>query len=167
MDHAPAFDAEPLAMDQPATEPLRQRSDPYQSIILNYCTLALQPELSAADEAAMGDILAQSVDDPLLSFWLDEADHWIGHRLGLMPESTLKQQQGKLRRQLGKTWIDAFLDDLQQRTKALQAYLKRAGFYSGAIDGVMGPRTVLAVESLKQQEPEALSLEMLMGNFSH
>ncbi len=165
-DHTPTFDTQSQPMDQIATAIFGQRSDRYQALILNYCTLALQPELSEADEAAMGEILAQAVEDPLLSFWLDEADHWLGHQLQLLQEDTLKHQQGKLRRQLGQTWINAFLDDLQQRTKALQAYLKRVGLYSGAIDGVMGPRTVVAVESLQHHEPDVLPLEVLMGTFS-
>jgi hypothetical protein len=165
MDHAPAFKTEPGPADQTATELFRQCSGSHQALILNYCTLAMQPTLSEADETKMSEILAQSLADPILSFWLDEADYWVGHHLNLLQDDALKQQQGKLRRRLGQTWINTFLDDLQQRTKTLQAYLKRAGLYSGAIDGVMGPSTVLAVESLRQHESDALPLEVLMGTF--
>lgn len=136
---------------------LRQHS----SILIDYCTLALQPTLSAADETRLGDILAQAVDDPLLSFWLDEADGWVGEQLGLLPEETLKQQQSKLRRIIGQTWVDTLWHDLQHRTKALQTYLKRVGVYSGAIDGIMGPNTQHAIESLKTTYPDDLPLGYL------
>lgn len=133
---------------------LRLALQQYRSTLVHYCTLALQPDLSADDETRLGRILAQAVDDPLLSFWLDEADSWVAKHLDLLPEETLQQQQGKLRRILGQTWVDTLWQDLQHRTKALQAYLKRVGVYSGAIDGVMGPTTQHAIESLKTAYPD-------------
>ncbi|MBE9112860.1 peptidoglycan-binding protein [Nodosilinea sp. LEGE 07298] len=133
----------------------------HRSILIDYCTLALQPTLSAADETRLNDILAQAVDNPLLSFWLDEADGWVGEQLDLLPEETLKQQQSKLRRIIGQTWVDTLWHDLQHRTKALQAYLKRVGVYSGAIDGIMGPTTQHAIESLKTAYPDDLPLGYL------
>jgi hypothetical protein len=83
--------------------------------------------------------LAQAVDDPLLSFWLDEADDWVGEHLNLLPEEALKQQQGKLRRIIGQTWVDTLWNDLQHRTKALQAYLKRVGVYRALSTALWGP----------------------------
>ncbi|MGB3309378.1 MAG: peptidoglycan-binding domain-containing protein [Nodosilinea sp.] len=133
----------------------------HRSNLIKYCTLALQPTLSADDETRLDDILAQAVDDPLLSFWLDEADGWVGEQLDLLPEETLKQQQSKLRRTIGQTWVDTLWHDLQHRTKALQAYLKRVGVYSGAIDGIMGPHTQHAIESLKTVYPDDLPLGYL------
>lgn len=133
----------------------------HRSTLIDYCTLALQPTLSAADETRLGQILAQAVDDPLLGFWLDEADGWVGEQLKLLPEEAFKQQQGKLRRIIGQTWVDTIWHDLQHRTKALQAYLKRVGVYSGAIDGIMGPTTQHAIESLKTVYPDDLPLGYL------
>ena len=140
---------------------LRQALQRHRPTLIEYCTLALQPTLSDADEDRLGTILAQAVDDPLLSFWLDEADDWVGGHLNLLPEEALKQQQGKLRRIIGQTWVDTLWNDLQHRTKALQAYLKRVGVYSGAIDGIMGPRTQHAIESLQTVYPEDLPLGYL------
>ncbi|PSR16024.1 hypothetical protein C8255_20010 [filamentous cyanobacterium CCP3] len=130
---------------------LRQALRQHRPTLIAYCTLALQPTLSADDETRLEQILAQAVDDPLLSFWLDEADGWVGEQLQLLPEDLFKQQQGKLRRIIGQTWVDTLWHDLQHRTKALQAYLKRVGVYSGAIDGIMGPTTQRAIESLKTE----------------
>ncbi len=140
---------------------LRQALQQHRTTLIDYCTLALQPQLSAADETRLGAILDQSVDDPWLSFWLDEADGWVGEHLHLLPEESLRQQQSKLRRTLSQTWVDTFWNDLQHRTKALQTYLKRVGVYSGAIDGVMGPTTQRAVESLKTAYPDGLPLGYL------
>lgn len=143
------------------TTALMQSLEQHRSTLITYCTLALQPTLSAADEARMADILNQSLDNSLLSFWLDEADCWVGEHLQVLSESALKQQQSKLKRLIGQTWVDALWHDLQNRTKALQAYLKRVGVYSGAIDGIMGPRTQHAIESLKTAYPDDLPLGYL------
>ena len=140
---------------------LGQTLQQHHSTLVTYCTLALQPTLAADDETRLGEILAQAVDDPLLSFWLDEVDSWVSEQLELLPKETLKQQQGKLRRIIGQTWVDTLWQDLQNRTKALQAYLKRAGVYSGAIDGVVGPSTKHAIESLKLAYPDDLPLGCL------
>lgn len=153
MDHPPLIKVESHAKDETPTDFFGSHCDHHRTLILEYCTLALQPDLSTTDEDRIHDILAQSLDDPLLSFWLDEADHWIEHHLNLLTEDSLKHQQNQLRRRLGPTRITHFWDDLQQRTKALQVYLQQAGLYAGAIDGIMGPRTLLAVESLRQEAP--------------
>lgn len=140
---------------------LKRGLQQHYATLIDYCTLALQSTLSGDDEARLEDILAQAVDDPLLSFWLDEADGWVGEQLDLLSEEALKQQQGKLRRIIGQTWVDTLWADLQHRTKALQAYLTRVGVYSGAIDGILGPNTQHAIESLKTAYPDDLPLEYL------
>lgn len=140
-------------------EALVQSLDQHRPTLVSYLTLALQTHLTAADEDRMVTILTQAIDDPLLSFWIDEADCWAGeHRLS---EEALKQQQTKLRRRIGQTWVDTLWQDLQNRTKALQVYLNRMGVYSGAVDGVMGPMTQRAVESLKKVYPDDLPLGYL------
>jgi hypothetical protein len=128
---------------------------------VTYCGLALQPALTAADEDRLAAILAQAVDDPLLSFWLDEADGWVAEQLNILPPEALRQQQAKLRRTLGQTWVNGVCQDLLSRTKALQTYLRRVGVYSGAIDGVLGPRTQRAIESLQKTYPDELPLGYL------
>lgn len=140
---------------------LMQALKQHHNTLCDYCTLALQPSLSTADQDRLGEILAEAVDDPLLSFWLEEADCWVEEQLHLLPEDILKQQQYKLKRLIGQTWVDNLWADLQHRTKALQTYLKRVGVYSGAIDGVMGPTTQHAVESLKTAYPDELPLGYL------
>ncbi|MGF1520385.1 MAG: peptidoglycan-binding protein [Nodosilinea sp.] len=140
---------------------LMQALRQHHTTLIDYCTLALQPSLSATDEDRLEEILAQAVDDPLLSFWVEEADCWVGEQLDLLSEDALKQQQNKLKRMIGQTWVDTLWHDLQHRTKALQAYLKRVGVYTGAIDGVMGPSTQHAIESLKTVYPDELPLGYL------
>lgn len=140
---------------------LKQGLQQHYATLIDYCTLALQSTLTIDDEDRLEAILTQAVDDPLLSFWLDEADGWVGEQLDLLSEQALEQQQGKLRRIIGQTWVDTLWADLQHRTKALQAYLTRVGVYSGAIDGILGPNTQHAIESLKTTYPDDLPLEYL------
>ncbi|MFQ4135231.1 peptidoglycan-binding domain-containing protein [Nodosilinea sp. PGN35] len=175
LEHATAPLDQPLTADDLGTtlvdrllgqgenplDDLSQALRRHRATLIDYCTLALQPQLSAPDETRLGAILDQAVDDPWLSFWLDEADGWVSEHLQLLPEEALRQQQSKLRRTLSQTWVDTFWNDLQHRTKALQTYLKRVGVYSGAIDGIMGPTTQRAVESLKTAYPDGLPLGYL------
>ncbi len=140
---------------------LGQSLQRYRSPLIDYCTLALEPSLSDAAEERMADILAQSVDDPLLSFWLDEADCWVGKHLHLLVEDDVRQQQQKLTRIIGRTWADSLWQDLQNRPQALQEFLKRVGLYNGAIDGIVGPITRHAIESLKTLYPDDLPLGYL------
>ncbi len=144
----------------PADE-LMQSLKQHRATLITYCTLALQPQLSEADEDRLDAILAQAIDAPLLGFWLDEADCWVGEHLQVLSEDALKFQQGKLKRMIGQTWVDTLWQDLQHRTKALQAYLKRVGVYSGAIDGIMGPNTQHAIESFKTVYPDDIPLGYL------
>ncbi|ASC72073.1 hypothetical protein XM38_030270 [Halomicronema hongdechloris C2206] len=137
---------------------LIQASTRYTTTLQEYCYLAMQPTLSAADEDYLANILAQATRDPLLSFWIDEADHFIAHQLGLIDEAFIAQQQGKLRRAISQTWIDTLWSNLQNRTKALQAYLQRLGFYQGAIDGIEGPFTQAAIRAWQQQGSDDMGL---------
>jgi hypothetical protein len=138
-----------IATDESPVDGLMQSLRQHRATLVDYCTLALQPTLSVDDEERLSDILTQAMDNPLLSFWIDEADCWVDEQLGVLSDEALKQQQSKLKGLIGQTWVDTLWSDLQQRTKALQAYLKRLGVYSGAIDGIVGPNTQHAIESLK------------------
>lgn len=164
MDHAT------LPLDSPLSqagdleaEPLIAASAQHRDIILEYCHLACLSYLSDQDAQRMDEILTLATQDPLLSFWLDEADYWISHKLHLIDDDWMQQQQVKLKRLIGQTWVDSLWSDLQNRTKALQAYLQRLGLYTGDIDGVMGPHTLLAVETLNNGYGGDLPLELGRG----
>jgi len=137
---------------------LIQASTRYTAILQEYCSLATQPTLSTTDEDNLANILQQATQDPLLSFWIDEADHFVAHQLGLIDEAFIAQQQSKLRRAISQTWIDTLWNNLQNRTKALQAYLQRLGFYQGAIDGIEGPFTQAAIRAWQQQSSDDMGL---------
>lgn len=138
---------------------LLSESARYKDLVLEYCNLALSPSLNETQQAQMEAILLAAVKNPLLSLWIDEADHWVAHRLHLMDETFLQQQQAKLRQVLSQPWIDAFWADLQHCTKTLQLYLSRLGIYAGAIDGVMGPMTEMALETWRHTSPGDLALD--------
>ena len=136
---------------------LASRSDQYKDIILEYCLLALQESLTEAEQDRLSEIYEMAIEDTQLSFWLEEGDHLIAHRLGLVDEECIKQQQDRLRRSIGQSWIDSLWRDLQSTTKVLQAYLQRQGFYHGSIDGILGPSTQAAMRQLQQERPHTLT----------
>lgn len=136
---------------------LASRSDQYKDIILEYCFLALQESLTEADQDRMGEIYEMATEDSALSFWLEEGDHLVAHHLGLVDEEFIRQQQDKLRRAIGHSWIDSLWQDLQSTTKVLQAYLQRQGVYHGSIDGILGPSTQKAMRQLQQEQPHMLT----------
>ena len=136
---------------------LLAQSDQHQEILLEYCLLALKPTLTEAEQDRMAEILERGTEDAVLSFWLEEGDHLVAHHLGLIDEGLIASQQDKFRRSVGQSWIDNLWRDLQSRTKVLQAYLYRQGFYDGSIDGVMGPSTQKALRQLLEQQPNALA----------
>jgi hypothetical protein len=158
MDHATVPLEAPLPDDM-AIDPLIAASARYREVLIEYCHLACLSDLSDQDAQRMEAILTQATQDPLLSFWLDEADYWLADQLNLLDEEWTQQQQVKLKRLIGQTWVDSIWSDLQNRTKALQAYLQRLGLYTGDIDGIMGPNTRLAIESLRNGYPDDLPLE--------
>jgi hypothetical protein len=157
------FEHPPLPSADTTMQAFVEASARLQQTILEYCALALQDTLSEPDEIRLEAMLMQATDNSLLSFWLDEADYWVAHCCGDLDEATIAQQQEKLKRIIGQTWVDSLWSDLQNRTKALQAYLQRLGLYAGAIDGIMGPNTQLAMESLRRSYADDFPLEFTRG----
>lgn len=83
---------------------------PTIQIVLEYGELAARQKLSDHEADRMEEILTLANDDSALSFWIDEVDHCLGHRLGLLDEEDLiyyKNQQVMLREYL-EALIDAY-----------------------------------------------------------
>ena len=59
---------------------------PTIQIVLEYGELAARQKLSDHEADRMEEILTLANDDSALSFWIDEVDHCLGHRLGLLDE---------------------------------------------------------------------------------
>lgn len=131
----------------------------HRAVIQTYCQISIQPTLSDNDAAHLDIILAAAETDPLLSFLLDEADHMLAHLHGVIDDGATAEQQQKLQTCLNKAWLDQAFQDLTHRLQAtqcqhLQQYLRQAGFYQGAIDGVMGPVTKTAMQQYSEQQGE-------------
>lgn len=123
----------------------------YQDILLEYCTLAISDSLNDIQAERMAEIFTQAETDQLLNFWIEEADYLIAHRLGLMGQEFVESQQDQLRSLIRKAWIDLLLVEIQDKTKALQAYLKHQGTYQGEINGNLDSSTHAAIQSLQKR----------------
>ncbi|MEM1240268.1 MAG: peptidoglycan-binding domain-containing protein [Cyanobacteria bacterium P01_H01_bin.26] len=132
-------------------------AQPYRELIQTYCQLSVQPTLNDVDTEHLDSILATAETDPLVSFLIDEADHMLAHLY--IDDIDVTQQQQKLQNCLSEAWLEQAFQDLTHRLqtfqcKHLQQYLKEQGFYSGAIDGVMGKSTQTAMEHYCDQQGE-------------
>jgi hypothetical protein len=81
-----------------------QSSPAVMKRVLEYANLAALPQPSAQQEERLGEILAKAVDDEVLSFWITEVDHLLGHYLNLLDEDdreSYQDQQALLREYAG------------------------------------------------------------------
>lgn len=134
-------------------EVLLQLALPYKDLLKEYCTLALQPTLQDSGANRLEEILQQAQSEPPLDFLIDEADHILAHELGLIKKEFIQHQQQELKKSLDRLWCERLLQNIsdRQRSEAIQKYLRDKGFYTGAIDGKIGPQTHTALKLLKQE----------------
>lgn len=138
---------------------LSHRAQKHREVMLSYCQLSMQPQLSYQDAERLDAILAAAEIDPLLSFLLDEADHMVAHLCNLIDEEVIVDQQQKLQTCLSEAWLHQAFQDLSSRLKTsqcknLQIYLKTEGFYQGDVDGVMGESTKAAMKACCEKKGE-------------
>ena len=131
----------------------------HRAVIKTYCELSVQPTLSDRDTEELDSILATAETDPLLSFLLDEADHMLAHLYNFIDDASITEQQRQLQACLNESWFNQAFQDLTCRLqtsqcKTLQEYLKQAGYYQGAVDGVMGQATKAAMKQCYDQQDE-------------
>lgn len=88
-----------------AVESINQLLAPsLMEIVREYCSLMNLTELSDLEEERLAEILELANSDNCLDFWINEANHFIGHELGLLKEDDrnfYKDQQAKMREYLG------------------------------------------------------------------
>lgn len=138
---------------------LRACNQYLRNIVLEYCQLSVRDTLTDAQSVTIASILKQAEDDPMLSFLLDEADHVIGHQLGLVNVSKIQAEQIDLQQILDQTWIDWLVTKVGSSDVALlsehvlkqaQTRLKKHGLYTAEIDGICGAETKKAIQRLEQ-----------------
>lgn len=129
----------------------------HRDLIQDYCQLSIKTALNDTDTHRLDTILAKAETDPLISFLIDEADHMLAHLYNFIDENDITQQQQKLQTCLSEAWLNQAFQDLTYRLQksqcqSLQQYLKEEGFYTGAIDGVMGDATKSAMKKCCAQQ---------------
>jgi hypothetical protein len=77
-----------------------------RSIVQEYCYLATLNNLSEQQQERMVEILKVAEADSILDFWINEADHFIGHKLDLIDENSCKNQQARLREYLVTDYME-------------------------------------------------------------
>lgn len=143
----------------PSHPNISDHAQQHRELIQAYCQLSVQPNLSDSDTARLDAILATAETDPLISFLIDEADHMLAHLYKFIDDADITEQQQKLQTCLNDEWLNQAFQDLTYRLqssqcKSLQQYLKAQGFYQGAIDGVLGQSTKVAMQACCNQQGE-------------
>lgn len=83
---------------------LSKSSPNVMNLAREYAKLAALPFLSEPEADRLGEILAIASDCEILSFWIVEVDHVLGHHLDLLDEDdreSYKDQQALLRDYMG------------------------------------------------------------------
>ncbi|MEM9905019.1 MAG: peptidoglycan-binding domain-containing protein [Cyanobacteria bacterium P01_D01_bin.44] len=124
----------------------------YRDIVKEYCEISAKLTLNDADADRIAEILGEACDDAMLSFLIDEADHMLAHWHHLIDDAEISQTQQKLQQSFDQVWLEQLLLDISTRMQAsqrktLQLRLKNLGFYTGPIDGIVGPQTEAALKN--------------------
>ncbi|MEO0540366.1 MAG: peptidoglycan-binding domain-containing protein [Cyanobacteria bacterium P01_A01_bin.105] len=144
------------------------------SLVREYCFISSLEKLSDREADRLYQIISMAEDDSCLEFWLNEADHFLAHELGLSgkishPVETANQKAELLEhldlwshRDSGQSseaikLVKEIRQALISDSRAIQKSLKRHGFDPGPIDGVIGPRTKDAIMSFQQTHKIPLS----------
>ena len=141
--------------------------------IREYCKLAMFETLTDEQADRINAIYEKAEIDPLFSFLIDEADHIIGHELGLINAESVHRNQEKLRQIIDQSWVNQNIQRgrLKQKAqvperllKTAQARLTEQGFYDGPIDGEYSLRTEDAFKRLEEKFHEELREQGLCPN---
>jgi hypothetical protein len=105
------FEIERSRRSQFNVEDILSQSPPeIMQIVLEYGKLATLINPSEAEADRLADILADACENDVLSFWLAEVDHCLGHHLGLLDEDDREDyldQQALLRERFGQSFASA------------------------------------------------------------
>lgn len=140
-------------------------------LVREYCRLATRPRLNDAESSRMEALLAMAERDGRLDFWINEADHFIDHAIGLgsatrVYASVNENLKSRLRELLDLTHnadpddeASALVEELQESltegARQVQQQLTKRGYDPGPVDGVAGPKTQQALRHFQQsRQPE-------------
>jgi hypothetical protein len=103
---------------------ISQSSPEVMALALEYAKLAVLPQRSIEEDDRFGQILEVATHNDILSFWIVEADHFLGHHLGLLDEDareSYRDQQVLLMEYLGEK---GFLTPIHKQIKTYQCTTK-------------------------------------------
>ena len=72
-----------------------QLDNEYGDVLREYCQLASQKHLLERDAERLTEILVRAETDGVLSFLLNEADHFLAHELGLLNSTDRHRQKAQ------------------------------------------------------------------------
>ncbi|MGG6239797.1 peptidoglycan-binding domain-containing protein [Nodosilinea sp. AN01ver1] len=135
-------------------------------LVREYCQLAARPSLSDAESQRLDQLLAMAETDGRLDFWINEADHFIDHAIGLgsatrVYASVNENLKSRLRELLDLTHtanpgdkalelLEELDESLTEGTRQVQQQLAKRGYDPGPVDGVAGPKTQRALRNFQQ-----------------
>jgi hypothetical protein len=136
------------------------------ALVREYCQLAARPSLSDAESQRLDQLLAMAETDGRLDFWINEADHFIDHAIGLgsatrVYASVNENLKSRLRELLDLTHtanpsdkalelLEELDESLTEGTRQVQQQLAKRGYDPGPVDGVAGPKTQRALRNFQQ-----------------
>jgi hypothetical protein len=137
-------------------------------LVQEYCHLATRPSLSEDESERMDNLLALAEQDGRLDFWINEADHFIDHAIGLGSYSRVyasvnENLKARLRELIDLTdparpedealeLIHELDESLTEGTRQVQRQLAKRGYDPGPVDGVAGPKTQRALRQFQQSQ---------------
>lgn len=138
------------------------------ALVREYCQLAACPSLSDVESQRLDQLLALAETDGRLDFWINEADHFIDHAIGLgsatrVYASVNENLKSRLRELLDLTHttnpgekalelLEELDDSLTEGTRQVQQQLAKRGYDPGPVDGVAGPKTQRALRNFQQSQ---------------
>lgn len=138
------------------------------ALVREYCQLAVRPSLSNAESQRLDQLLAKAEVDGRLDFWINEADHFIDHAIGLgsatrVYASVNENLKSRLRELLDLTHtahpgdkalelLEELDESLTEGTRQVQQQLAQRGYDPGPVDGVAGPKTQRALRNFQQSQ---------------
>jgi len=140
------------------------------ALVREYCHLAARPSLTDAESHRLDELLAKAEVDGRLDFWINEADHFIDHAIGLgsatrVYASVNENLKSRLRELLDLSHtanpgdkalelLEELDESLAEGTRQVQQQLAKRGYDPGPVDGVAGPKTQRALRNFQNsQEP--------------
>lgn len=133
---------------------LTAASQQYKEKLTEYYRLSLCRELSDEEAERLAWIYEEAESDSYLSFLIEEIDYFINRRLDLLGASMNREYENQ------KAWLREHLQEVpvdEDSRKDMQRLLRGFKYYKGPIDGVIGVRSMEAIQKFHEDAQRTLS----------